>query len=113
MAISDNIQAKADAIHQEWLEHQADPTKPTPIGDEVQSKAQAAIFGGTTNPDWTIYMSMFASNATELARLVPPVAAPDPDPERLRARAYLVSNGMCGMGTTDTIAENVGTTLDL
>jgi hypothetical protein len=36
----------------------------------------------------------------------------DPDPEREKARAYLASNGICAMGTTRNLANNVGNRLD-
>jgi hypothetical protein len=105
MAISDNVQAKANAIRQEQVDF---PNGPTPIGDEVQQKAIKAITGGVA--DWVAYMELFKTNDAELARLIPTDGTTDGP--RVQARAYLVADGMCGMGTTQHLADNVTITLD-
>jgi len=105
MAISDNVQAKANAIRQEQINS---PNGPTPIGDEVQQKAIKAITGGVA--DWVAYMELFKTNDAELARLIPTDGTSGGP--RVQARAYLVANGVCGMGTTVHLADNVTTTLD-
>ena len=105
MAIRDNVQAKAHAIHQERLNS---PNGPTPIADEVQHKAIKAITGGVEH--WVAYMALFKTNDAELARLIPTDGTSDGP--RVKARAYLVANGMCGMGTTLHLADNVTITLD-
>jgi hypothetical protein len=108
MNIDQNIQAKADAIHAERLAHQVDPSVPTPISDEVQSKAVNAILGSIT--DYVDYMRLFAADEVELARLIPTDGTTEP--ERQLARAYLVRNGVCGSGTGDHLLENVSVTLN-
>jgi len=105
MAISDNVRKKADEIHEEHLKF---PEGPTPIADRVQELAIKAITGGVS--DWVEYMKLFKTTDAELARLIPTGETSD-DP-RVKARAYLVANGTCGMGTTQHLADNVTITLD-
>lgn len=109
MAISDNIQAKAAAIFKEKQDFQAGRITSTPIANDVQTKAKAAILGGNKSPAWVDYMTLFKTTGTELARLIPTDGSNTLD----ETRAYLVSNGVCGMGTTDQIANNVDKKLDL
>jgi hypothetical protein len=57
-------------------------------------------------------MELFAGGSTaNLDRLIPRDGSDDPD--RQIARAYLIANGKCGMGTTRNLPNNVGTRLDL
>ncbi|MDX6712091.1 MAG: hypothetical protein QOH96_3107 [Blastocatellia bacterium] len=105
MAISDNVQKKANAIRQEQIDF---PDGPTPISDEVQQKAIKAITGGVS--DWVAYMKLFKTSDAELARLIP--TDETSDGPRVQARAYLVANGTCGMGTTQHLAEIVTVSLD-
>lgn len=107
MKISEKIQAKADEIAQEQQQH---PGGPTPIADQVQRLAEKAMFGGGQNPDWRTYMSQFADIEADLNKLIPTNDPPE-DPKQL-ARAYLVRNGVCGMGSTRNMLDNVTTTLD-
>jgi hypothetical protein len=80
---------------------------------ELVTKSQAAIFGGRNSDEWRAYMNLFVGNDPDnIDRLVPPAAAPDPEPGREKARAYLVRNGMCSEGTTPTILHTIETTLD-
>lgn len=108
MAIDDNIKEKRDAMRAERIAKQNNPAAPTPISEEVQSKATKAILGGIA--DYVDYMKLFAKNDAELARLIPTDGTTEP--ERQRARAYLVRNGMCGHGTGEQILDNVTTTLN-
>lgn len=105
MAISENIQRKAEAIDDERM---ANPNGPFPIAAEVQTKATNAILGGPE--DWVEYVKMFADpgNPEELARLMPT--------ENYQLRqplAYLAANGMCGETTTGNLMNNVTVELDL
>lgn len=106
MAISDNIQSKAEAVEDERANN---PQGPFPIAREVQTKATKAILGGTL--DWIEYMKLFATNPDELARLIPTDGSTDDD--RQQARAYLAANGMCGETTTGILMNNVTIRLDL
>src|SRR5580765_7116177 len=108
MSISENIQEKADQIHAERLAI-PNPDQPHPIADEVQKKAQDAILGG--QEEWETYVSLFAKDAQELARLIPTDGTGDAT--RNRARAYLGANGMCGSGTGDKLLDNVTSKLNL
>lgn len=111
MAISDNIDAKVNAIRQERLAFEAspDPKPDTPVSTEVEQKATSAILGGTQ--DWVAYVSLFATNATELAKLIPTDGSSE-DPKKKKARAYLAANGMCGMTTGDNLKNSVTIDLD-
>lgn len=113
MPISKKIQDTSDVIVAEREAHKANPDAPAPVSNAVESGSMGAIFGGRQSQAWRDYMGIFASSPAELDRLVPPPGAPDLNPERERARAYLVRNGMCGMTTGESLAENVGKTLDL
>lgn len=110
MAISNNIDAKINAIRQERIafEESDEPKPGTPIGNEVEQKATSAILGGTQ--DWIAYVSLFATNDAELARLIPTDGTLDAT--RRKARAYLAANGMCGMTTGDNLKNGVTTDLD-
>ena len=113
--ISDNITAKALAIHEEALAFEAGEIDATPIATEVREKAQEAILNGhqgdPKSEPWITYMSLFATSDVELNRLIPTDGSSDP--VRQKARAYLVANGMCSMGTTRNLPNNVGNRLDL
>ena len=83
------------------------------VTQRLVTRSQAAIFGGRVSEEWRAYMSLFVGdNPENIDRLVPPKGAPDPDPGREKARAYLVRNGMCSEGTTPTILHTVENTLD-
>ncbi len=103
MPIDENIKEVADAIHAERIAKQNNPQAPTPVSDDVQSKAIKAILGSVT--DYVSYMQLFAKDDAELARLIPTDGTTD-DARQL-ARAYLVRNGMCGSGTGDKLLDNV------
>jgi hypothetical protein len=106
--ISDNINAKAAAIDIEAQEFESGQRPDTPIADEVMQKGIQAILHGRPSAQWDTYMSLFAQ-PPDLDHLT---TTDDPDPEREKARAYLVSNGICAMGTGKNLANNVGNRLD-
>src|SRR5688572_11594062 len=111
MAISDNIAKKAKDIHDEWQKFLAGEIKDTPIGSEVQKLSVLAILGGNKSQSWIDYMTLFRTTTQELDRLIPTDGSTTDEKEK--ARAYLVSNGMCGMGTTDGLPNEVDKKLDL
>lgn len=111
MAISDRIRARATQIQQERMDVQQNPNAPTPVSNEVKSKAVAAVLGGNTNAAWRTYMEVFTSDVAELARLIPTDGTTDA--ARQEARAYLVSNGVCGIATTGQLLNEVGNKLDI
>ena len=112
MAISDNINDKAAKIHDEFLDFQAKKIAATPIATEVRTKSTEAIHQGSQSQAWVKYMKLFAKSEQELDRLIPGKEE-NPDPELQKVRAYLVANGMCSMGTTSQLINNVGARLDL
>ena len=111
MAISENITKKAKAIHDEWQDFQAGRITDTPVGKEVQNLAVLAILGGNGSQAWIDYMTLFKETTQELDRLIPRDGSTTD--EKQKVRAYLVSNGMCGMGTTDQLLNQVDNKLDL
>lgn len=108
--ISDNITKKALAIHEEALKFEAGEIPNTPIANEAREKSTQAILKGNTSDEWKLYMSLYSTSDEELARLIPTDGTTDP--VRQEARAYLVSNAMCGMGTGKHLLNKVGNKLD-
>ena len=106
--ISDNINKKAKDIDDEAQAFQRGEIQDTPIANEVMQKGIQAILHGRPSDEWTTYMSLYAV-LPDLDHLT---TENDPDPEREKARAYLASNGICAMGTTKNLANNVGNRLD-
>ena len=114
--ISDNITAKAAAINDEAVAFSDGKIDDTPIAKEVDAKATQAILQGQgTLPEstqgWRDYMSLFSTSPGELDRLIPTDGTTDE--VRQKARAYLVANGICSMGTTKFLANNVDNKLNL
>jgi len=107
MSVKEKINAKREAI---LKEKQQFPNGPFQIADEVQEKAMKAMVGGQTSPDWEVYMKLFTSDTKELDRMIP--KDNHKEHNRQQARAYLVRNGMCGIGTTWHLADNVTDVLD-
>ena len=103
MAVDDKIDELKLALRAEREAHAADPNAPTPRADDLRSKAEGAIYGGVVG--YIQYMRLFAADDTDLAKLLP---LEDPlNNDRQKARAYLVRNGVCTMGTGETIGDNV------
>jgi hypothetical protein len=109
MAIKENIQAVINVIQNE---RHNDPEGDSPTADRLQQRAQAAIIAGQgqpaagqPSPQWVTYMGEFVvppNNPEQLGRLTA-TDGTHADPDRQKERAYLVSNGMCGAGTTDDL----------
>jgi hypothetical protein len=106
--ISDNIIARAEEVDKEAQAFVNGDIDTTPIADGVVARAIQAILHGRGSNEWTTYMSFFAEGQ-DLDHLT---TTNDPEPEREKARAYLVANGMCAMGTTRNLPNNVGNRLD-
>lgn len=111
MAISDNINKMADDIRIEFDKFQNGEIPDTPLATGVREKSTAAILEGRKSKEWIAYMQLFAKDQKELDHLVPNDGSTTV--ELQKRRCYLVANGMCSMGTTDRLADNVGTKLDL
>ena len=116
--ISDNINNVASLINTEVQRLQAGEIteKEMEVSIRVDERATQAILQGQgtlpdSTPGWIAYMELFATSTAELDRLIPRDGSTDSD--RQIARAYLVSNGKCGMGTGRHLANNVANRLDL
>jgi hypothetical protein len=89
-----------------------DPSGPIAAA-ENQRLAQAAIIGGIKSNEWKTYMLQFVDDdpatgapfADQLSRLLG--TDNNADPALNKARAYLVSNGMCGDWTRKHFEETV------
>jgi hypothetical protein len=103
MSITENIESVQNEI---LTEVQTDfPEGGGPRGTEVHQKAVKAIVGGAA--DWVEYMKLFADPAKpeQLARLIPTDGTVSD--KHQEARAYLVRNGVCLMGTNTDLLRNV------
>ena len=80
------------------------------LGQQLSAAAMSAIMKGLGSPEWKKYMSLFADNAEQLTRLT--VEDEDEPVEYRWARAYIVSNAVCGAGTTGQTKQNVPTIFD-
>ncbi len=69
------------------------------LGESVRKQAVDAIKGGEDTPEWKEYMSLFARDEIQLARLMPTDETKNVY-EMDVARTYLVGNGTCGAETT-------------
>jgi hypothetical protein len=118
MSIKDNIQAVIDKVQDE---NNTPPGGVSATADALQRDALAAIAAGQGNAAtgqitdaWRTYMTHFAgtpTNAAQLARLLPTDGTANPDFQK--ERAYLVTNGLCGIWTTDDLMfGNVSDLLD-
>lgn len=82
------------------------------VGGEVQKQSVQAIKAGEGSPEWKEYMSRFAKDENQLARLLPTDDTKG-DYEMDVARAYLLGNGTCGAETTRFhLLDGVGDKLD-
>ena len=109
MTIQANVQRKIDEIEGEIEARAINPDASITKTQELHDKAMAAMFNGNQSQQWIDYMTLFAgtpTNKTELARLIP-TDGTHTNPDMQEARAYLVANGLCLMGTTTALHENV------
>lgn len=77
------------------------------LGTDIGKLAVEAITGGITSNAWKTYMSLFADNAEQFARLTvdpPPAGEKDYLPQ---LRAYIVSNAVCAADTGTFVADRV------
>lgn len=108
MSIESNIADKQAAIDNERANS---INGESAIANDLQAKAVAAIYGGTF--EWEIYMREFATDTSELARLMPETNDSVTSARNI-ARTYLVGNGICGPaspGGTE-LSYTVGDLLD-
>ena len=84
-----------------------DPAKKTPLGNLLKNAAIAAMMKGIGSDEWKRYMTMFADNEEQLARLTVPE---DDEEQWLReSRAYIVSNAVCATATNTQTKNGVAT----
>jgi len=108
MSLKENIQA---VINQVEDERNTPPGGVSITAETLQREALDAIAAGQGNIAtgqitlaWRTYMTHFAgnpTNAAQLARLLPTDGTNDT--EHQKERAYLVTNGLCGVLTTDDL----------
>lgn len=76
------------------------------LGELLSATAVDALMKGIGTDEWVRYMSLFADNKEQLDRLT--VEEEGEDPYLRTARAYMVSNAICGGATTGRTGQNVG-----
>lgn len=83
----------------------------SPIGSALNDAATAALYKGIGSPEWESYMAIFAENQEQLTRLT---VIDQNEPQYLtQMRAYIVTNGICDMGTNGDLTKNtVTSTID-
>ena len=106
MTIYKNLQKVHVAVMLDTLNN------PTPtLGMQVMLLAQAAIEGGIASDAWKDYMSLFADNAQQLARLRGLDGSNAKDYQR-QFRAYIAANAMCDASTDTKTGARVDTRID-
>lgn len=100
-----NIEANILAVKQKIIDE--GPGSETSI--RLRRKALDAINGGSV--EWVTYMKEFATNADELARLIPTDGS-HTDLAMNDARAYLVAKSPCGTDTVTTFEKTISAVLD-
>jgi hypothetical protein len=92
-----------------------DETSGGKLGAQIQALAVNAIVGGIGSEDWKTYMSLFADNKGQLARLsAEDDFAKKPENHWVKVSlAYLASNGVCGAATTGSLHLRVEDDSDL
>jgi hypothetical protein len=105
MSILKNLQRVAAVVA-------ADDLNGGKFGESLKNTAIEAMVTGINSPAGEAYMSMFADNAQQLARLTKPDKANDPDwlPQ---SRAYIMANSICGTITGTRTQLNVDMRIDL
>jgi hypothetical protein len=100
MKIIDQVLAKKAALE--------DPG----VANENKKKAIAAVTGGIKSAGWKAYMEQFARkddgqlDTDQLMRLLATDGTAN-DPALIECRAYMVGNGVCGLGTKGSFDELV------
>ena len=69
------------------------------LGFDLKDAAIKAIMGGRASTEYESYMSLFADNKDQLARLTAPIKAADPL-WLAESRAYMIANAICGGDST-------------
>jgi len=110
MSILDNLKRAHAAIVVDLAKKAVDPADNTvgKLSPQVNSLAVEALTGGIDSQAWKDYMSLFASNAAELAQLSDPAKTANGQNAWLaQMRAYIVSNAICDIGTNGNTANKV------
>ena len=83
----------------------------TALGLKLKKAAIEAMMGGRGSKEWKSYMSLFADNEKQLARLTAEIVDGDPSwlPE---SRAYIIANAICGGDSTTQTGVKVEPDID-
>jgi len=109
MSIFKNLHKAHVAIEEDLVN--ATDVKPPTLGKKYSVAAVAAITKGMGSQEWKDYMSLFADNAAQLARLTTVAAGGEPDYLPL-FRAYIVSNSVCDITTNTNTINRVTRAID-
>lgn len=77
------------------------------LGIALGDLAVEAIMSGFGKPAWIKYMSLFAVNKDQLSVLTETQPGEGPDSYLAHARAYIVSNAVCTIGTNTATTNNL------
>jgi hypothetical protein len=81
------------------------------LGFNLKDAAIKAMMGGRASTEYESYMSIFADNKDQLARLVAPIKPTDP-PWLAESRAYMIANAICGGDSATQTGVKVDTGID-
>jgi len=113
MSIFNNLKKAHAAIVVDQTKKALDPQNANvgTLGAQINTMAVEALTNGLGTDAWKDYMTLFASNAAELAQLADPTkteGVPGAQAAWLRQmRAYIVSNAICDIGTNGKTFDKI------
>jgi hypothetical protein len=87
------------------------PNNTAGLGFALKDAAIKAMMGGRASTEYESYMSLFADNKEQLARLTAPIKDGDP-PWLAESRAYMIANAVCGGDSTSQTGVRVQPGID-
>ena len=113
MSILNNLKKAHAAIVLDQTRQALEPQNPNlgRLGAQINSFAVEALTHGLGSDQWNDYMTLFASNAAELAQLADPARTEGVAGAQAawlrQMRAYIVSNGICDIGTNGRTFDKI------
>lgn len=95
---------KIDELHERASEN---PDGLANAANELQRLAAQAVLGGIKSRAWEKYMKNFASNPSQLTRLIGEDEAFNKTTWSAESLAYIVANSTCGIETTLATRNNM------
>jgi hypothetical protein len=82
----------------------------SPLSTALNTAALQALAAGFGQDEWGNYMAVFAENQAQLDRLT--IQTPGEETYLQQMRAYILTNGICDMGTNGDLPRNVNIKID-